>query len=45
MCTYEFKRLLKVLPQVLLVAVCGGKSLVDEEPRIIVVKRQVGGDV
>lgn len=41
--TNEFKRLLKVLPQVLLVAVGGRQALVDKEARVIVVERQVGG--
>lgn len=43
--TNEFKRLLKVLPQVLLVAVGGGQALVVEQARVVVVERQVGGDV
>lgn len=43
--TDEFKRLLEVLPQVLLVAVSGGEALVDEEARVVVVERQVGGHV
>lgn len=43
--TNEFKRLLKVLPQVLLVAVGGGQALVVEQARVVVVKRQVGSNV
>lgn len=43
--TDEFKRLLEVLPQVLLVAVCGGEALVDEEACVVVVERQVGGHI
>lgn len=43
--TDEFERLLEVLPQVLLVAVGGGEALVDEEARVVVVERQVGGHV
>lgn len=43
--TDKFKGLLKVLAQVLLVAVCDGEALVDEEARVIVVERQVGGHV
>ncbi|TNN76121.1 hypothetical protein EYF80_013652 [Liparis tanakae] len=43
--TDEFKRLLKVLPQVLLVAVRGGQALVDEASRVVVEERQVGGHV
>lgn len=43
--TNEFKRLLEVLPQVLLVAVRGGQALVDEEARVVVVEWQVGGHV
>lgn len=43
--TNEFKRLLEVLPQVLLVAVCGGEALIDEEARVVVVERQVGGHI
>lgn len=43
--TDKFKGLLKVLAQVLLVAVRDGEALVDEEARVIVVERQVGGHV
>lgn len=43
--TDEFERLLEVLPQVLLVAVGGGEALVDEDARVVVVERQVGGHV
>lgn len=41
----KLKRLLEVLPQVLLVAVGGGQALVVEQPSVIVVERQVGGHV
>lgn len=43
--TDKLKRLLEVLPQVLLVAVCGGQALVVEQASVIVVERQVGGYV
>lgn len=43
--TNKFKGLLKILAQVLLVAVCDGEALVDEEARVVVVERQVGGHV
>lgn len=43
--TYKFKGLLKILAQVLLVAVCDGEALVDEEARVVVVEWQVGGHV
>lgn len=43
--TDEFERLFKVLPQVLLVAVGGREALVDEDARVVVVERQVGGHV
>lgn len=43
--TNKFKGLLKVLAQVLLVAVCDGEALVDKQTRVIVVERQVGGHV
>lgn len=43
--TYKFERLLEILPQVLLVAVGGGEALVDEQARVVVVKRQVSSHV
>lgn len=43
--TDKFKGLLKVLAQVLLVAVRDREALVDEEARVIVVQRQVGGHI
>lgn len=43
--TDEFECLFKVLPQVLLVAVCGWQPLVVEEAFLIVVERKVCGDV
>lgn len=43
--TDELKGLLKVLAQVLLVAVGGRQTLVDKEPRVEVEERQVGGHV
>lgn len=41
----EFKRLFKVLPQILLVAVSGWQPLVVEEAFLIVVQGKVSGDV
>ena len=43
--TDELKRLLKVLAQVLLVAVGGGQPLVAEQAGVVVEERQVRGDV
>ncbi len=43
--TDELEGLLEVLPQVLLVAVGGGKALVLEQAELVVVERQVRGDV
>lgn len=43
--TDELKRLLKVLPEVLLVAVCGGEALVLQQALLVVVEGQVRGDV
>lgn len=41
----KLKSLLKVLAQVLLVAVGGGEALVDKQPGVVVVQREVGGHV
>lgn len=43
--TDKLKSLLKVLAQVLLVAVGGGEALVDKQPGVVVVQREVGGHV